>query len=235
MGATLAEGGPEARAQAPVVDPAELAPGPKLLAQRAAELERAVARAEASAQALRRLHNAAALELEAGRAACEAPVFIDRLARATAMGPPHRDLAQAALVAAARWDRVARSPTLAPLAAGPPPPARAAADALVRDAAELQAWDAALLAPWRARCPARVVPAAGLPGPAGGLTAVLGVGPGVLCPSGDPLEGHHLVAGGRACAQPAGPCACAPAEVLPGAAIAAGGGPVSAPATPAAR
>ena len=211
-------------------DLAALAPAPQDLAAAQAALRVDLDQARAAAEATERLQNALAESGALGRKPCSDPADAALIAREAVFGAAWRDAAQTARTDAARLQEILAAPTLAPLLdAGASAEAAAlidAADVLSRRYAEASAWHARHAQPRVARCPGALAPAAGLPraeahapGEVEALTAITGVGGGVVCPTGAPADGRVVYVGASGACTSAAGCGCAPAAVLPGAVL----------------
>jgi hypothetical protein len=209
------------------MEPARLAPDPASYATHRARLEEHLLRAEATSEALIRVHNRLAeRQARGGAGPCADPEGQGLVARARAFGRALRDAVQAARVQTDRVRRMAEARTLAPLLSAEDHKRLDALVArnvvLVHAYAELSAWHAAHV-PSGSRCSAELVPAPGLtaasPQREAAAVAVVAVGGGRICPEGLPADGRVVVLPQpRACYSDAA-CSCTPAEVLPGAVL----------------
>jgi hypothetical protein len=217
--------------------PAALAPGPAELLAEVTELERRVEAAEAALSALRRVHNALAVQLQRGLDPCVDGAAASLLARTPALGALARDRVQAAQAERARVGVIAEAPTVRALVDGELRMAveglHARVEAGGQGYQELVAWQERFLSPWGG-CPVTLSVAPGLsqpsPRPPAERTArvaILGVGGGHVCPGGEIADGRALLVLGAACWSP-GPCDCAPLPVEPAAVL----GPPPTPARP---
>jgi hypothetical protein len=201
-----------------------LAPGPRELDQALGELEARLDRADAAATALIRTHNALgeALASAPGRLACDAPA-IAYVARTEPLGTGYRDRVQAARAQGERLATIVTAPTVLSLADGPVKARTNAAttrlSAHERSYAELDAWQKRFVVPLLRRCHPALAPGAGIGEPSTGWVAVVALGPGRVCPSGEAASEFTLV-NGPVCVSLTS-CSCTPAPVAPGAVVSA--------------
>lgn len=212
----------------PQPDPAAhtLAPGPVEWDVALREAEARLDRAEALAVAAQRLQNAWAALLRQAPNPCADPSHAPVGARLVPFAEAWRDAVQRARVQVDRVDRLRDQVTVAPLLDD------LAADRVTgirrRVDRQVAAWGEARA--WHVRHAGRVeacgapVAAPGLPDPRpwrapdDAAVAVLAMPGGTLCPDDLAATGQVTLVGQRACWS-AGPCACAPAPVAPGAVL----------------
>lgn len=249
------------------IDPSLLAPGPDTLASRLALAEERISSAEAIGRALARLHNRFAESQGVKRpgGTCAGEELASLALRARVFGRAHRDATQAARAEGRRLRSVLQAPTVVPVL---DEAAKRRSDGLLerinRELArwnELRAWHHRFVEPVISTCAARAgAPAwrATEPAPAAGIApsldcaagecppavAILALGTGRVCPSGQVAWGRVvIVRGGVACVEatggaegradasigepdataaprPSSGCSCAPAPVLPAAVLA---------------
>ncbi|MEN0064960.1 MAG: hypothetical protein AAGA48_22635 [Myxococcota bacterium] len=194
-----------------------LAPSPRELQAAEAELSERVLRAEAIGRAASRLQNTAAR--------AEDPCEGGLITRARAFASAWRDAAQRARVQGERTQRMASSPTLAPIMNDE---RKARVDDLAKRAEQqAQSWFEfdRLEERSKVQCEDGVKPARGLPSPTPiprgdeGRPVAIWVLQGSLCPGPRRVRGVAVVSG-PVCVDTDPGCGCEPAEVLPGAVLA---------------
>ncbi len=235
----LAPGVAAAPSQGPGADKRWLAPGPALLAEESAALERRLLAAEAVGEAVIRLQNRIGERLAAGAKVCADPEARELVARVKPFGAAWRDAAQAARAQSERVEHLRQAPTLAPLLddaeRGRLERLHRRAEKTARLFLEARAWQRQHVEPQASRkgrgaetCPevpsvgpglAPGEPATAASGDVEGAVAVIGIGGGRLCPANLPADGVAVLESPRACWDPDDTCTCKPEPVLPGAVL----------------
>ncbi|MBI2375976.1 MAG: hypothetical protein HYV07_18425 [Deltaproteobacteria bacterium] len=209
-------------------DPSLIAPGPRELEAARSKTRVAVLEAEAVGTAVARLQNRVG-EWRAKRVPldrCEPPEAEPVLARLPSFLAAHRDAVQNARAKLARLTRISAASTVAPVLS----PAtieetksfEARVDTQIRFYLEALSWHRMFVVPLIRRCAPtlRAERTPGIPGAGRGeYVAVMAVGGGRLCPSGEPADGRVVtIPKGMAC-HAFDACDCTPVRIDPAAVI----------------
>jgi hypothetical protein len=221
-----------ALAAQPAIDPAVFAPGLDQIRSNLTATQSLMNRCDAIGVAVTRIQNRFA---EKHATSAQPPSCIDLeirslAARSHPFGVAYRDAVQSARAQAVRLERLLRSPTVLPLLGKQDLQAAERMLKQVRDHArkydEISSWHTMYVEPYLRRCGPTLEPSAGVPSSAlvaeGERTdraAIIAMGGGKVCPSGQPADGRVVIVEAQLACYSEHACECTPERVLPGAVI----------------